>query len=800
MSFKRLLSRATHMLVGLTLVMPGPLAFGQTVDMEESVRQFEIVPCLLPARIRKLGNMTYPERRRLVEVSARDCELRGGEYTFYDRAAPESAAAFFRKLADDGVVDAQVSLGDVYQYLFEEPDYEQAAKWYRTAMENGSPRGQMKLARLYERGLGVPKDGLMATNLWRQATGAGEELVLASELEAAQTRADERIAELTEALRQRSEEAEQVRAELARSRQEIRERQAAVAAAEAELAQSREQLEQRQAAAQDPQEVIELKAQLAEQQRRIEDQRFEIDTLQADLGVREAQLNASLRQAQLQNERLTQELARVSARSDAELQSALAESEVMEQRIAKLNDQLAETRAELDRSQAEHQAVLAELEQARSSAAGERDDRIAQLEAARAQQAARLTAKEQELAALREELATASAASAELRSRLDDQVHETEAARARFAQAEAELQTTREELDSVRSELDTATAELAQLDQERETLREQLAAGEARAAGSSEELRELLAVQDDRVLRQQARISELQAQVEKYRSELTEISLRRASYATRTPVKPVADTSNIRLPSDVKLGKYYSLIIGNSEYEHLNDLKNASNDARGIDRVLREEYGFDSTLLIDATERQIFQAFQQLVGKTSENDMVLIYYAGHGYELRNESYWLPVEAQSRQEAEVSGISSLTVANWLRAMPAKHVMLIADSCYSGSGIETTGGFTYSVQDVEKMLPYFMSSPSRTMLTSGAISPVMDGDGGGGEFSIFTRELIGLLKENRGVLYGEALYEHLVDRVKYTPDGIAVNQTPMFGSIESAGHECGQFVLVRPRLRT
>lgn len=799
MDSTRLFSRVVHLFVCLTLVMPGPLAFGQTVDMEESVRQFEVVPCLLPARIRKLGNMTYPERRRLVEVSARDCELRGGEYTFYDRAAPESAAAFFRKLADDGVVDAQVSLGDVYQYLFEEPDYEQAVKWYRTAMENGSARGKMKLARLYERGLGVPKDGLMATNLWREATGAGEELVLASELEAAQTRADERIAELTEALRERSEEAEQVRAELARSRQEIQERQAAIAAAEAELAQSRELLAQRQTAAPDAQEIAGLKEQIAQKQRRIEDQRFQIDTLEADLGVREAQLNASLRQAQLQNERLSQELARVSARSDAELQAALAEAEVMEQRVAKLNGQLAETRAELDRSRSEHDTLLAQLEQARNAADDTRVDsreRIAELEKARAQQASRLDAKQQELEALRDQLATASAASQDLKSRLDQQVHETEAARARFAQTEAELQSTKEELSSLRSELDSATTELARLDEERKSLRQQLAAGEGRAS-NADELRQLLAVQDDRVQRQQARIGELQAQVEKYRGELTEISLRRASYAKRTPI---TDTSNIRLPSDVKLGKYYSLIIGNSEYEHLNDLDNASNDARGIDRVLREEYGFDSTLLVDATEKEIFRAFQELAGKVSEDDMVLIYYAGHGYEIHNESYWLPVEVQSRQEAEVSGISSLKVADWVRAMPAKHVMLIADSCYSGSGIETTGGFTYSLQDLEEMLPYFMKSRSRTMLTSGGVSPVMDGDGGGGEFSIFTRELIGLLKENRGVLYGEALYDHLVERVKYTPDGVAVNQTPMFGSIESAGHECGQFVLVRPRLRT
>ena len=59
-------------------------------DMAASVKLYQIVPCLLPARVRRLGNMTYPERRKLIETSARECELRGGEYTFYDRAQPDA--------------------------------------------------------------------------------------------------------------------------------------------------------------------------------------------------------------------------------------------------------------------------------------------------------------------------------------------------------------------------------------------------------------------------------------------------------------------------------------------------------------------------------------------------------------------------------------------------------------------------------------------------------------------------------------------------------------------------------------
>ncbi len=789
--------------LGAPVALAAPAApGGAPVDMATAVKQLEIVPCLLPARIRRLGSMSYPERRRLVEVTARDCQLKGGEYTFYDRAKPDSAAAFFKKLADDGNVDAQVSLGDVYQYLYPQPDYKQAAHWYRTAMENGSAKGQMQLARLYERGLGVPKDALKATNLWRQATGAGEELVPASALEQARTEADQRIAALTAELRKKSEEAVQVRSDLAQARLEISERKRQMAAAQTALAQAKQKLAQASRDGGNGGDVAALKDQVAKQQRLIDDQQYRIESLQSNLGVQQARLTASLQQAQLQNERLNRELERVSTKADSDLAAALAGAKAKDQQMAALQKQLEAAQAKLAQTSTEYQDAVTKLQQARSTAADNRasnGDRIAALEQAKAEGEAQLDQQRSQIETLHEQLAAVSKESQALKSRLDEQVHATEAAQAKFASTEAELEQTRAKMSQVSGELQQAQARLASLDEERSDLKQQLAAATGQNS-DLEKLHKLLADKDARVKAQQARIGELTGEVSKYRDQLADIEVKRASYAMRAPVTPLPDTSSIRLPRNAKLGHYYALVIGNSDYEHLADLKNAANDASAVNRVLKDDYGVDSTLLLNATERQIFQAFQDLAKKTSEDDLVLIYYAGHGYEVKNESYWLPVEIQSREDAEVSGISSLKVARWLSAMPAKHVMVIADSCYSGSGIETTGGFRYSLQDLQQMLPYFINSKSRTMLTSGGDAPVMDGDGGGGDFSIFTKALIGVLKENRGILYGEELYNALVERVKYTPEGTRVNQTPTFGAIESAGHECGQFVLVRPSMRT
>src|SRR5687767_13529882 len=49
--------------------------------------EFLVVDCLLPGKVRKLGaGASFVTPRRPVKTSARDCEIRGGEYTSFDRA------------------------------------------------------------------------------------------------------------------------------------------------------------------------------------------------------------------------------------------------------------------------------------------------------------------------------------------------------------------------------------------------------------------------------------------------------------------------------------------------------------------------------------------------------------------------------------------------------------------------------------------------------------------------------------------------------------------------------------------
>jgi len=57
-----------------------------------------------------------------------------------------------------------------------------------------------------------------------------------------------------------------------------------------------------------------------------------------------------------------------------------------------------------------------------------------------------------------------------------------------------------------------------------------------------------------------------------------------------------------------EFGRYYALVIGNDHYHHWNPLKNAVADATAVSQILQNRYGFEVTLLKDATRKDILTA------------------------------------------------------------------------------------------------------------------------------------------------------------------------------------------------
>lgn len=235
----------------------------------------------------------------------------------------------------------------------------------------------------------------------------------------------------------------------------------------------------------------------------------------------------------------------------------------------------------------------------------------------------------------------------------------------------------------------------------------------------------------------------------------------------------------------VEFGRYHALIIGIDAYRHITPLQTAVSDATRLEQILRESYGFETRLLRDASRDQIVSALAEYRRTLQPSDNLLIYYAGHGWvdEQADEGYWLPVDAGAEDPAR--WFSNATLTTTLRTIAARHVLVIADSCFSG---KLTRGINLQPR-TQDYLRRLIARKARTALTSGGLEPVLD-SGGKGNHSVFASALFDALTLNTGIIDTSQMFNLIRREV-----ALAADQFPEYGDIRRAGHEGGDFVFVR-----
>jgi hypothetical protein len=253
-----------------------------------------------------------------------------------------------------------------------------------------------------------------------------------------------------------------------------------------------------------------------------------------------------------------------------------------------------------------------------------------------------------------------------------------------------------------------------------------------------------------------------------------------------TAMRPPAVTSVDRA------GKFYALIIGNDDYKYLQNLKTAKKDARAVEEMLHRQYKFQTRLLLDATRNDIIGAINHFRKMLKENDNFLIYYAGHGVfdTTVNKAYWLPVDAGS--DEDTNWIIADRITSNVRRFSSRHVLIVSDSCYSGTLTRKATADLDSAHQRERYLQRMQRKKSRTLLASGGNEPVSDTGGGG--HSIFARAFLsGLAEMETDMFSAEELY------YRYIKEIVAGNsdQTPEYDIIRNSGHEGGEFVFQKRR---
>ncbi|MCI0732282.1 MAG: caspase family protein [Methylococcaceae bacterium] len=259
---------------------------------------------------------------------------------------------------------------------------------------------------------------------------------------------------------------------------------------------------------------------------------------------------------------------------------------------------------------------------------------------------------------------------------------------------------------------------------------------------------------------------------------------------------PDQPQENLReLASNINFGSYHALLIGNEKYANLPTLDTPIDDVREIDGILRKKYKFKTTVLANANRYDILSALNKLRGELTEETNLLIYYAGHGEidKVNQRGQWLPVDAETDNNA--NWISTSAITDIINTMSVQHIMIVADSCYSGAMTRTSLARLDAGMSVQKKLEWLQTmvlAKSRTVLTSGGIKPVLDSGAEG--HSIFAKAFINALNRNSDILEGQALYRQISGTVKKSAKRVGFEQSPQYGPIRHTGHEAGEFFFV------
>jgi hypothetical protein len=256
-------------------------------------------------------------------------------------------------------------------------------------------------------------------------------------------------------------------------------------------------------------------------------------------------------------------------------------------------------------------------------------------------------------------------------------------------------------------------------------------------------------------------------------------------------------------------GRKLALIIANQDYEdeRFNDLRTPKADAAEIAAILKDHYGFSTTLtrgdgsaldllLVNATRGAILRVLFDLNKQLTKDDELLIYYAGHGEQIEGMgSFWIPVDGKPGEYFDWVDSNDITAA--LLNLNPRAILLVSDSCYSGGlarGDEDSTPVSSEARD--SYLAKARGFKTRQLIASGGEEPVEDG--GGGAHSIFARALIEGLRSMPGPAFtaSELVAVKVKPAVTNVASAVANRQIPDIHRMAKAGNEIGgEFIFVR-----
>lgn len=134
--------------------------------------------------------------------------------------------------------------------------------------------------------------------------------------------------------------------------------------------------------------------------------------------------------------------------------------------------------------------------------------------------------------------------------------------------------------------------------------------------------------------------------------------------------------------------KIWAVVIGVSDYDHMPVLRYTDDDAYRIYAFLKSPEGgalADEQIRIlideDATKIKILQAMEQVFAKAGSDDMILLYFSGHGLK----DSFLPIDFNGYHNK----LFHTEINAALKKSRARYKLCIADACHSGNLLAMRG---------------------------------------------------------------------------------------------------------------
>ncbi len=195
-------------------------------------------------------------------------------------------------------------------------------------------------------------------------------------------------------------------------------------------------------------------------------------------------------------------------------------------------------------------------------------------------------------------------------------------------------------------------------------------------------------------------------------------------------------------------GRRLALVIGNAAYRHVPRLTNPVNDANDMAATLKK-LGFEVIYGEDQTADQMKRLIKDFGEKLEAGGKGLFYYAGHGVQLNNKNYLIPVEVERLREQTIE-FDAVDVDRVLAEMAAAgngFNIVILDAC-------RTNPFSRSWRTVEDGLAS-VNAPTGTFIAY-ATAPKAVASDGSGRNGLYTQELL-LQLRNPGLRLEEIFKE-------------------------------------------